>query len=79
MTEPLGGDMLVDCAVGERKLLVKTTPDYAAERGALCYLTFDTVSAGTSSPARPVWPTLTGLRRGEPKELKTNLKWERVI
>lgn len=42
VTEPLGGDMLVDCAVGDNKLLVKTKPDFAGTRGEDCWLTFNT-------------------------------------
>ena len=42
VTEPLGGDMLVDVGLGDSKLLVKTKPDYQAGMGADCYLTFDT-------------------------------------
>lgn len=41
VTEPLGGDMLVDCALGENKVLVKTRPDFAGSRGEECWLTFD--------------------------------------
>lgn len=43
ITEPLGGDMLVDVALGETKLLVKTKPDFKAEMGEDCYLRFDTM------------------------------------
>lgn len=42
VTEPLGGDGLVDCALGESKVLVKTKPDFAGVRGEECWLTFDT-------------------------------------
>ena len=42
VTEPLGGDMLVDCALGDHKVLVKTKPDYAGVRGEECWLTFNT-------------------------------------
>jgi len=42
VTEPLGGDMLVDVSLGETKLLVKTKPDFKAGMGDDCYLTFDT-------------------------------------
>jgi multiple sugar transport system ATP-binding protein len=42
VTEPLGGDMLVDCALGDNKVLVKTKPDYAGVRGEECWLTFNT-------------------------------------
>jgi len=41
VTEPLGGDMLVDVTVGDTKVLVKTKPDFKAEMGDDCYLTFD--------------------------------------
>lgn len=41
VTEPLGGDMLVDVALGDSKLLVKTKPDFQADMGDDCYLTFD--------------------------------------
>jgi multiple sugar transport system ATP-binding protein len=41
VTEPLGGDMLVDCALGDNKVLVKTKPDFAGVRGEECWLTFD--------------------------------------
>ncbi|MGF1474981.1 MAG: ABC transporter ATP-binding protein [Geminicoccaceae bacterium] len=42
VTEPLGGDMLVDVALGDTKLLVKTKPDFQADMGDDCFLTFDT-------------------------------------
>ncbi|MGH1479423.1 MAG: ABC transporter ATP-binding protein [Geminicoccales bacterium] len=42
VTEPLGGDMLVDVTLGDTKILVKTKPDYKADMGDDCYLTFDT-------------------------------------
>jgi len=42
VTEPLGGDMLVDCSLGDHKLQVKTKPDYTGRRGEACNLTFDT-------------------------------------
>ncbi len=41
VTEPLGGDMLVDASVGDTKLLVKTKPTFKADMGDDCYLTFD--------------------------------------
>ena len=41
VTEPLGGDMLVDCALGDNKVLVKTGPDFAGRRGEECWLTFN--------------------------------------
>ncbi len=42
VTEPLGGDMLVDVALGDDKVLVKTGPDYAGARGDDCRIVFDT-------------------------------------
>ena len=41
VTEPLGGDMLVDCDLADTKILVKTKPDFAGVRGEECWLTFD--------------------------------------
>ena len=41
VTEPLGGDMLVDCALGDHKVVVKTKPDYDGRGGEPCHLTFD--------------------------------------
>lgn len=41
VTEPLGGDMLVDVSVGDTKVLVKTKPNFKADMGDDCYLTFD--------------------------------------
>ncbi len=41
ITEPLGGDVLVDVALGDTKLLVKAKPQFQAGMGADCYLTFD--------------------------------------
>jgi len=41
VTEPLGGDMLVDTTVGDTKVLVKTKPTFKADMGDDCYLTFD--------------------------------------
>ena len=41
VTEPLGGDMLVDCSLGESKLLVKTKPDFKGQMREACHLTFD--------------------------------------
>lgn len=41
VTEPLGGDMLVDCELGGTKLLVKTKPDFKGQMREACYLTFD--------------------------------------
>jgi multiple sugar transport system ATP-binding protein len=42
VTEPLGGDMLVDAEIGADKLLVKTKPDFAGRRGDACHVAFDT-------------------------------------
>ncbi len=41
LTEPLGGDLLVDVALQGSKLLVKAKPSYQGNRGDTCYLTFD--------------------------------------
>lgn len=41
ITEPLGGDMLVDVTLGEHKMLVKTKPDFTGGMGEQCYLTFN--------------------------------------
>ncbi len=41
ITEPLGGDLLVDVALGEAKVMVKAKPSYQGGRGADCFLTFD--------------------------------------
>lgn len=41
ITEPLGGDMLVDTTVGKEKVLVKTKPDFIASMGEECFLSFD--------------------------------------
>ena len=41
VTEPLGGDMLVDVGLGDSKLLVKTKPDFTGTRGDRCSLRFD--------------------------------------
>ena len=41
ITEPLGGDMLVDTSVGMEKVLVKTKPDFMATMGQVCFLNFD--------------------------------------
>ena len=41
ITEPLGGDMLVDTSVGQEKVLVKTKPDFTATMGQECFLNFD--------------------------------------
>jgi multiple sugar transport system ATP-binding protein len=40
ITEPLGGDMLVDTTVGKEKVLVKTKPDFTATMGQECFLSF---------------------------------------
>ncbi|MDH3693209.1 MAG: TOBE domain-containing protein, partial [Gammaproteobacteria bacterium] len=42
ITEPLGGDMLVDVTLGEQKMLVKTKPNFTGGMGEQCYLTFNT-------------------------------------
>jgi len=42
ITEPLGGDILVDVTFGDQKILVKTKPDFAGSIGEQCYLKFDT-------------------------------------
>ncbi len=42
ITEPLGSDMLVDVALGEHRLIVKTKPDFTGEMGEPCFLTFNT-------------------------------------
>ena len=34
--------MLVDCALADNKVLVKTSPDFAGGRGEECWLTFNT-------------------------------------
>ena len=34
--------MLVDTALGDHKLLVKTKPDFQGPTGEACWLTFDT-------------------------------------
>ena len=47
VTEPLGGDMLVDCALADNKVLVKTTPDFAGGRGEECWLTFNTAQVAS--------------------------------
>ncbi len=41
ITEPLGGDLLVDVALGQSKVMVKAKPSYHGGRGADCFLTFD--------------------------------------
>ncbi len=41
LTEPLGGDLLVDVALEGSKLLVKAKPSYHGNRGDTCHLTFD--------------------------------------
>ncbi len=42
VTEPLGGDMLVDTSIGEHKFIIKTRPDFPGRRGDACHVTFDT-------------------------------------
>jgi multiple sugar transport system ATP-binding protein len=41
ITEPIGGDMLVDVALDKQKLIVKTKPDFQGNLGEECYLQFD--------------------------------------
>ncbi|MEO1190194.1 MAG: ABC transporter ATP-binding protein [Pseudomonadota bacterium] len=41
ITEPLGGDLLVDVEVGDNKVLVKAKPSYQGTGGDTCFLTFD--------------------------------------
>ena len=41
VTEPLGGDMLVDVAIGDKKIIVKTKPDFAGQMGQRCFTTLD--------------------------------------
>ena len=41
LTEPLGGDLLVDVALEGSKLLVKAKPSYHGVSVDTCYLTFD--------------------------------------
>lgn len=42
VTEPLGGDMLVDMSLAADKFMVKTHPDFAGRRGDACHIGFDT-------------------------------------
>ncbi|MGF1624462.1 MAG: ABC transporter ATP-binding protein [Alphaproteobacteria bacterium] len=43
ITEPIGGDMLVDTQLADgRRLMVKTKPGFAGQAGDPCYLTFNT-------------------------------------
>lgn len=43
ITEPIGGDMLVDTQLADgRRMLVRTKPGFAGHAGDTCYLTFDT-------------------------------------
>jgi multiple sugar transport system ATP-binding protein len=42
VTEPLGGDMLVDVDLAGTRMLVKTNPDFQGTMGAPCRVTFDT-------------------------------------
>ena len=41
VTEPIGGDMLVDVELQDDKVLVKTGPDFAGQMDQPCYLTLD--------------------------------------
>jgi ABC-type sugar transport system ATPase subunit len=41
VTEPIGGDMLVDVRLGGDKVLVKTRPDFDGRMDDPCYLTLD--------------------------------------
>ncbi|MBC6404175.1 MAG: ATP-binding cassette domain-containing protein [Rhodospirillales bacterium] len=41
ITEPLGGDLLVDVILEGSKVLVKAKPNYRGGRGEVCHLTFD--------------------------------------
>ncbi|HEX2529285.1 MAG TPA: ABC transporter ATP-binding protein [Geminicoccus sp.] len=41
VTEPIGGDMLVDVSLGGDKVLVKTSPDFEGAMDQPCYLTLD--------------------------------------
>jgi len=41
ITEPLGGDLLVDVSLGSSKVLVKAKPSYLGGPEADCFLTFD--------------------------------------
>ena len=65
VTEPLGGDMLVDCALGDNKVLVKTRPDFAGVRGEECWLTFDTARWHLFART-PGWPTSDRPAAGQP-------------
>ena len=58
VTEPLGGDMLVDCALGDSKVLVKTKPDYAGVRGESAGSP-STPRGGICSRPTRAWPTLS--------------------
>lgn len=43
ITEPIGGDMLVDTELADgRRMLVRTKPDFPGRAGDTCYLTFNT-------------------------------------
>jgi len=42
VTEPLGGDTLVNVDLKNAQLLVKTHPDFSGAMGETCHLTFDT-------------------------------------
>jgi multiple sugar transport system ATP-binding protein len=41
VTEPLGGDMLVDVDLAGTRMLVKTKPDFQGTMGAPCWVAFD--------------------------------------
>jgi multiple sugar transport system ATP-binding protein len=41
LTEPLGGDMLVDVLLDGDKILIKTKPNFQGQMGDTCYLNFD--------------------------------------
>lgn len=41
ITEPLGGDLLIDVSLGGSKALVKAKPSYRGSQGDPCYLRFD--------------------------------------
>jgi multiple sugar transport system ATP-binding protein len=41
VTEPLGGDMLIDADLAGSRVLVKTNPDFEGAMGQACWLAFD--------------------------------------
>ena len=41
VTEPLGGDTLVDIDLAGTRLLVKTKPDFEGAMGSACRIAFD--------------------------------------